>query len=98
MAHHVVLPILHPALVVLAGPAGEFHFERKRKTPRAGEMLLEMLVDNPSELTRSDRKCSLLLIMFGQRSRVYHGCSSSQCWKKVECVFNEVVPAETGGA
>lgn len=61
-------------------------------------MLLEMLVDIPFELTRSDRKCSLLLITFGQRSRVYNGSSSSQCWKKVECVFNEVVPAETGGA
>lgn len=61
-------------------------------------MLLGMLVDVPFELTGSDRKCSLLLITFGQRSRVFNGSSSSQCWGKVECVFNEVVPAETGGA
>lgn len=84
MAHHVILPILHPALVVLAGPAGEFDVERKeeKKKPRAGQMLLEMLVDVPFELTGSDRKCSLLLITFGQRSRVFNGSSSSQCWGK----------------
>lgn len=59
-------------------------------------MLLEMLVNIPFKLTRSDRKCSLLLITFGQRSRVCNGSSSSQRWRKVECGFNEVVPTETG--
>lgn len=29
MAHHVILPILHPELVVLAGPTGEFSPEKK---------------------------------------------------------------------
>lgn len=52
-------------------------------------MLLEMLVDIPFELTRSDSECSLLLITFGQRSRVFNGSSS-------ECVFNEVVPLRQG--
>lgn len=34
MAHHVILPILRPALVVLAGPAGEFSLEKRmEKTP-----------------------------------------------------------------
>lgn len=59
-------------------------------------MLFEMLVNVPFKLTRSDRKRWLLLITFGQRSRVCNGSSSSQRWKKVECVFNEVVPAEAG--
>lgn len=36
MAQHVILPILHPALVVLAGPAGEFDLERKEEKKTLG--------------------------------------------------------------